>query len=59
LRELLSWLSSQEPQPGLIIASYKRFDGWALGSVKFGDSSDEREVNFGNIPVPPQTTPKD
>jgi hypothetical protein len=59
LCEVLSWLSSQEPQLGVMIASYKRFDGWALGSVKFGESSGEREGNFGNIPVPPQTTPKD
>jgi hypothetical protein len=43
----------------VLIASYKRFDGWALGSDKFGGSSGEREANFGNIPVPPQTTPKD
>jgi hypothetical protein len=43
----------------MMIASYKRFDGWALGSVKFGESSGEREWNFGNIPVPPRTTPKD
>jgi hypothetical protein len=31
LREVLSWLSSQEPQLGMMIASCKRFDGWALG----------------------------
>jgi hypothetical protein len=30
LREVLSWLSSQEPQLGMMIASCKRFDGWAL-----------------------------
>jgi hypothetical protein len=30
LREVRSWLSSQEPQPGMMIASCKRFDGWAL-----------------------------
>jgi hypothetical protein len=30
-----------------------------LGSDKFGESSGEREGNFVNIPVPPQTTPKD
>jgi hypothetical protein len=59
LREVLSWLSSQEPQLGMMIAGYKRFDGWALGSDKFGESSGEREEKFGNIPVPPQTTPKD
>jgi hypothetical protein len=42
-----------------MIANYKRFDGWALGSIKFGESSGEREGNFENILVPPQTTPKD
>jgi hypothetical protein len=26
LREVLSWLFSQEPQLGMMIASYKRFD---------------------------------
>jgi hypothetical protein len=59
LREVLSWLSSQEPQLGVLIASYKSFDGWALGSVKFGVNSGEREGKFGNILVPPQPTPKD
>jgi hypothetical protein len=59
LREVLSWLASQEPQLGVLISSYKCFDGWALGYDKFGESSGEREENFGNIPVPPQTTPKD
>jgi hypothetical protein len=59
LCEVLSWLSSQEPQLGMMIGGYKRFDGWALGSDKFGESSGEREGNFGNIPVPPKPTPKD
>jgi outer membrane biosynthesis protein TonB len=43
----------------VLIASYKRFDGWALGSDKFGEGGGEREGKFGNIPVPPQPTPKD
>jgi hypothetical protein len=43
----------------VLIASYKHFDGWALGSDKFGESSGEREGKFGNVPVPPQSTPKD
>jgi hypothetical protein len=30
LREVLSWLSGQEPQLGMMIASCKRFDGWVL-----------------------------
>jgi hypothetical protein len=59
LREVLSWLSSQEPQLGVLIASYKCFDGWALGSDEFGESGGEREGKFGNVPVPPQPTPKD
>jgi hypothetical protein len=41
LHEVLSWLSSHEPQLGMMIASCKRFDGWALGSDKFGDCSSE------------------
>jgi hypothetical protein len=59
LREVLSWLSSQEPQLGMMIASCKRFDGWALGFDKSGESSGEREGKFGNVSVPPQSTPKD
>jgi hypothetical protein len=59
LREVLSWLSSQEPQLGMMIASCKRFDGWALGSDKFGECNGEREGNFGNLSVPPQPTSKD
>jgi hypothetical protein len=59
LRQALSWLSSQEPQFGMIIASFKRFDGWALGLDKVGEGSGERERKFGNVSVPPQPTPKD
>jgi hypothetical protein len=59
LREALSWLSSQEPQVGMMIASCKRFDGWALGLDKVGEGSDERERIFGNVSVPPQPTHKD
>jgi hypothetical protein len=59
LCEVLSWLSSQESQLGMMIASCKRFDGWALGFDKFGGSSGEREGKFGNVSVPPQSTHKD
>jgi hypothetical protein len=59
LREVLSWLSSQEPQLGMMIASCKHFDGWALGLDKVGEGSGEREGKFGNASVPPQSTPKD
>jgi hypothetical protein len=59
LREVLSWLSSQEPQLGMMIASCKCFDGWALGFDKVGEGSGEREGKFGNVSAPPQPTPKD
>jgi hypothetical protein len=59
LCEVLSWLSSHEPQLGMMITSCKRFDGWALGFYKVGGSSGEREGKFGNVPVPPQPAPKD
>jgi hypothetical protein len=42
----------------MMIASCKRFDGWALGFDKVGESSGAREGKFGNVPVPPQSTPK-
>jgi hypothetical protein len=42
-----------------MISSCKRFDGWALGFDKAGESSGEREEKFGNVSVPPQPTPKD
>jgi hypothetical protein len=59
LREALSWLSSQEPQLGMMIANCKRFDGWTLGLDKVGEGSGEREGKFGNVSVPPQPTLKD
>jgi hypothetical protein len=59
LREVLSWLSSQEPQLGMMIASCKHFDGCTLGFDKVGESSGKRKGKFGNILVPPQSTPKD
>jgi hypothetical protein len=52
LREALSWLSSQELQLGMMIASCKCFDGWAFGLDKFGEGSGEREGKFGNVSVP-------
>jgi hypothetical protein len=59
LREVLSWLSSQEPRLGMMIASYNRFDGSALGLDKVGEGSGEREGKFGNVSAPPQPTPRD
>jgi hypothetical protein len=59
LREVLSWLSNQQPQLGMMIANCKCFDGWALGFDNPGESSGEREQKFGNASGPPQSTPKD
>jgi hypothetical protein len=59
LREVLSWLSSHEPQLCMMIASCRRFDGWAFGIDKSGESSGGREEKFGIVPIPPQPTPKD
>jgi hypothetical protein len=56
---VLSSLSSQEPQLGMMIASCKRFDGWALVFDTSGESSSEREGKLGNVSVPPQSTHKD
>jgi hypothetical protein len=58
LRKLLSWLSSQVPQLGMMIAAFKRFGGQALGSDKAGECGGEREGKFGKTLVPPHTTPK-
>jgi hypothetical protein len=43
----------------MMIASCKRFDGWDLGTDKFGESSGEKGGKFGNVPIPPQSTRKD
>jgi hypothetical protein len=43
----------------MMIASCKRFDGWALGLDKVGEGSAKRERKFGNVSVLPQPTPKD
>jgi hypothetical protein len=47
LCEALSWLSSQEPQLGMMIASCKRFDGWVLGLDKFGEGVVREQGNLG------------
>jgi hypothetical protein len=58
LREVLSWLSSQEPQLEMMIASCKRFDGWALGLDKVGEGSGEREGNSGMFQLHHNPHPK-
>jgi hypothetical protein len=43
----------------MMIASCKRFDGWALGLDKVGEGSGEREGKFGNVSAPLKPTLKD
>jgi hypothetical protein len=56
LREALSWLSSQEPRLGMMIASCKRFDCWALGLDKVGEGSGERERKLLAVSLHPSQT---
>jgi hypothetical protein len=50
LRKLMGWLSSHEPQLRIMIETYKRYDGEALGAKKVGEGSGESD-----IPEPPKT----
>jgi hypothetical protein len=44
LRKMMGWLSGHEPQPRMMIRTYKRYDGEALGANKVGEGSGENEV---------------
>jgi hypothetical protein len=50
LRKLMGWLSDHEPQLRIMIETYKRQDGEALGAKKVGEGSGESD-----IPEPPKT----
>jgi hypothetical protein len=50
LRKLMGWLSGHEPQLRIMIDTYKRQDGEALGAKKVGEGSGESD-----IPEPPKT----
>jgi hypothetical protein len=50
LRKLMVWLSGHEPQLKIMIETYKRQDGEALGAKKAGEGSGESD-----IPEPPKT----
>jgi hypothetical protein len=43
LRDLMGWLSGQEPQLGMMIAAFKHFEGQAFGSEKVGESGGEKK----------------
>jgi hypothetical protein len=55
LRKMMGWLFGHEPQPRMMIETYKRYDGEALGANKVGEESGENEGKIGNIPEPPKT----
>jgi hypothetical protein len=55
LRKMMGWLSGHEPQLRMMMETYKRQDGQALGSEKVGESSDEGGEKIGDIRAPPKT----
>jgi hypothetical protein len=55
LRKLMGWLSYHEPHLRIMIKTYKRQDGEALGANKVGEGSGENEGKIGDIPEPPKT----
>jgi hypothetical protein len=55
LRKLMGWLSSHEPQLRIMIETYKRQDGEALGAKKVGEGGGQNEGTIGDIPEPPKT----
>jgi hypothetical protein len=55
LRKLMGWLSGHEPQLRIMIKTYKRQNGEALGAKKVGEGSDENEGKIRDIPEPPKT----
>jgi regulator of replication initiation timing len=50
LRKLMGWLSGHEPQLRIMIETYKRQDGEALGANKVGEESGENEGKIRDIP---------
>jgi hypothetical protein len=58
LRKMMGWLSGHEPQLRMMIETYKRQDGKALGSEKVGESSGEGGEKIGDILAPPKTYQK-
>jgi hypothetical protein len=53
---MMGWLSGHEPQLRIVIETYKRQDGEALGVNKVGEGSGENEGKIGDILEPPKTT---
>jgi hypothetical protein len=55
LRKMMGWLSGHEPQLWMMIETYKRYDGQALGLDKIGECSGEGGKKIGDIQAPPKT----
>jgi hypothetical protein len=55
VRKMMSGLSGHEPQLRMMIETYKRYDGEALGANKVSEGSGENEGKIGDIPEPPRT----
>jgi hypothetical protein len=54
-RKMMGWLSGHEPQLRMMMETYKRQDGKALGSEKVGEVSGEGGEKIGDILAPPKT----
>jgi regulator of replication initiation timing len=55
LRKMMGWLPGHDPQLRIMIETYKRQDGEALGANKVGEGSGENEGKIGDIPEPPKS----
>jgi hypothetical protein len=56
LRKMMGWLLGHETQLRMMMETYKRQDGKALGSEKVGESCGEGGEKIGHIQAPPKTT---
>jgi hypothetical protein len=57
LRKMMGWLSGHEPQLRMMMETYKRYDGQALGSEKVGEYSggEERRLVISKLHQKPST----
>jgi hypothetical protein len=51
LRKLMGWLSGHEPQLRIMIETYKRQDGKALGAKKAGEGCGESDIQNDQKPT--------
>jgi hypothetical protein len=55
LRKMMGWLSGHEPQLRMMIEANKHYDGQALGLLKIGECSGEKEEKISDTPAPTKT----